>query len=165
MSSGTFSAVWTTQAKTTFAKMLAGIVPGPTTPMAYFKVGLGGRYANGEVRAPDPDLLDLDIISNPSRYPQYPDPPYDIPDYGSAALTPLSGGTGSVSVPVAGTVRATCVLDGATYNSASTTLAAPPLICEVAVFDSDDVMVGYGTFGGVLKVAGKTVTLTLDFVL
>lgn len=162
MPSGSFQATWTTGAKNYFANVVAGVSPGSS--ISYFKVGLGGRFPDGSVRVPNPALTNLDIISNPLNYPQYPNPPYDIPSYGSSILTPFSGGTGSITVPTPGTVRMTCVLDGATYNSSQTATPTPPLICEVGVFDSNNLMVGYGTFGGVAKTAGLTLTLTVDLV-
>ena len=164
MPAGTFQATWTTDAKAMLAAATAGTGPVPSTFFAYFKVGLGGRLPDGSVRVPDPDLTDLDILENPLNYPQYPNPPYNIPSYGSAILTPLTGSTGSITIPTPGTVRLTCVLDGATYNSSQTSTPTPPLICEVGIFDSNDLMLGYGTFGGVTKTAGLTLTLTVDLV-
>lgn len=157
MPSGSLQAVWTTGAKNEYANIIAGISGGAS--ISYFRVGLGGRFPDGSVRPPNPTLMDLDIIENPSNYPAYPNPPYDLPYYQSTA------GSVVLSVPVPGTVRVSCVLSNATYNSSQTATPTPPLICEIGIFDANNLMVAYGTFAGVTKTAAVSLTLNVDLVL
>lgn len=160
MPTSSFQAVWTTTAREKYAINLDS--PSLPSVISYFKVGIGGRNSDGSVKVPDPSLTDLEILLYPAQYPQYPNPPYTIPAYGSAIATSFAAPPNSKSIVTPGTISLTCVLDGATYNSDG---AGSPVISEVGIFDAANDMVVYGTFSGVTKVSGVTVTLTFDLVL
>lgn len=144
------NAVVTTLARRRLPRMWAGLLSMST--IASFKVGEGGwvDFGSGRVpREPDPDLTDLDVIVDADRsslnkryvvegetFSWYPSYPETSP---GKTLT-----TDDMEMESDRVLRVSCVLDATEYNDDGT--GSPPDIWEIGLFDSDGVMVAYGTF-------------------
>lgn len=156
--SGTLNAVYTTLARAKYALKSGNLtsaspplIPsaGVLTYASYFKVGLGGWNPDGSPRTPDPDLTDLDIIIDQSRanrrYPLITNPPYTN-YYFQKAVGTMSASNNQLLVP--------CTLTTAEYNNDG---VGSPSIWEIGIFDTDNVMLVYGTFSGITKTSAKSV--------
>lgn len=151
--------------------MLGGLIP-PST-LAYFRIGEGGWVYNPallqrERRIPDPDLTNLDIILDAGR-PALTRR-YDVGEsagYFQKTLTPAD-----ISAEGPGILRIGALLDNPEANLETDLVLVydnggpyvGPEFWEIGVFDTDDVMVLYGTFPRETKDAARQVENVVRFV-
>jgi hypothetical protein len=103
---------------------------------AYFRIGEGGWDVSGGVQAarvPDPSLVNIDCIQNPSRYPA-----------NSVYYFQKSFTAGNVVEVTPYSVRIECFVDTTEANDDGTGVS--PEFWEIGVFDSEGTMISYTTF-------------------
>lgn len=148
-SSSALTAVFTTAARIKYAQKLGNLfVPaGILSYIDYFKIGMGGWNADGSPRTPSPALTDLDIVLDQARdaaekrYPLLTVPPYNI-TYEKEFLPGQLAASSNV-------LTATCEVLNAEYNDDG--LGDSPIIWEIGLYDTDGLMMVYGTFNGITK--------------
>ncbi len=103
---------------------------------SYFKIGEGGWYTVGADKAqrtPTAGQTDLHCITNPGLYPA-----------DSVYVFTKSFVAGDVTAVAGGIVRCNCLILQAEANNDG--FGNDPEFWELGIFDSDGVMISYGTF-------------------
>ncbi len=112
--------------------------------ISYFKVGEGGWIDPGSGAVPrDPDsaLTDLDVIINPGSYPAEGDATFQKSFIG-----------GDITKDSDTTLSCKCLLDTTEFNDDG--YGNFPELWEIGVFNTDNVMIGYGTYPIFIKNGG-----------
>lgn len=147
-------AVVTAQARERWPKMFGGLQA--FKQIAFFRIGEGGWIFNGltmqrEPRVPDPNLVDLDLISDQTRLPI--NKRYNVSETFGYFEKALVGSDFTFESP--STLKVSCFLTFTEYNAKNLGTAlvydmggpyAVPELWELGLFDQDGVMVAYGTF-------------------
>lgn len=103
---------------------------------AFFRIGEGGWLQAGGVqaaRSPDPTLVDIDCIQNPSRYPT------NSRFYFQKSFTPEK-----IVEITPYSVRVECLIDTTEANDDGT--GTSPEFWEIGVYDGEGTMICYTTF-------------------
>ena len=152
--------VITNQARANLAAYLTGNPPIQGTDLgtlSFFRIGEGGSIdspAGPVPRIPDPSLTDLDIIldgSRPTSSQRYP----GLPAAGGTGYFQKSFVAGTdfslLASPITGLdsiFQGDCTMLTTDFNADPTN---PPILWEIGMYDTNSVMVFYGTFVGQTK--------------